>query len=177
MVSRYTWPSEEAGREPTRSTCTWENLRAGMGMACRGAAGCLCTFPLWHCWHSRHIAATSLPTPFHTKCAVTICLVARMPGCTMWMAWKTASLSASGTSGLVVPHATLHSRLAPSTCTVLTDREEDVAAWSVLGQLTWLAAILWKEMPAAGCRSATPAATPGSESGEEFSLPPCRATT
>ncbi len=41
MVSRYTCPSEEAGRGPTKSTCTWENLRAGMGMACTGAAGCL----------------------------------------------------------------------------------------------------------------------------------------
>jgi hypothetical protein len=41
MVSRYTCPSEEAGRGPTKSTCTWENLRAGMGMACTGAVGCL----------------------------------------------------------------------------------------------------------------------------------------
>ncbi len=41
MVSRYTCPFEEAGRGPTKSTCTWENLRAGMGMACTGAVGCL----------------------------------------------------------------------------------------------------------------------------------------
>jgi hypothetical protein len=41
MVSRYTCPSEEAGRGPTKSTCTWENLRAGTGMACTGAVGCL----------------------------------------------------------------------------------------------------------------------------------------
>ncbi len=27
-VNRYSWPSEEAGEGPTRSTCTWENLRA-----------------------------------------------------------------------------------------------------------------------------------------------------
>ena len=33
MVNRYTWPSEEAVRGPTRSMCTWENLRAGTGMA------------------------------------------------------------------------------------------------------------------------------------------------
>jgi hypothetical protein len=38
MVNRYMWLSEEAGRGPTRSTCTWENLRAGVGMAWRGAA-------------------------------------------------------------------------------------------------------------------------------------------
>jgi hypothetical protein len=98
------------------------------------------------------MAAMSLPTPFHTKCAVSMRLVARMPGCaTLWMAWKTAGLSCSGTSGLVMPRATLHSRLAPSTCTVLTDREEDLVACSVLGQLTWLAAILCKtrQSPAA----------------------------
>jgi hypothetical protein len=41
MVSRYKWSSEEAGRGPTKSTCTWENLRAGTGMACTGAAGYL----------------------------------------------------------------------------------------------------------------------------------------
>ncbi len=41
MVSRYTCPSEEAGRGPTKSTCTWENLRAGTGMACTGAVGYL----------------------------------------------------------------------------------------------------------------------------------------
>jgi hypothetical protein len=54
----------------------------------------------------------------------------------------------------------------------LTVREEDLMAFSVLGQLAWLAAIMVKEMPTAGC----PSATPGSEGGEEFSLPPCRAT-
>jgi hypothetical protein len=93
------------------------------------------------------------------------------------MAWKTAGLSTSGTSGLVMPRATLHSRLAPSTWTVLTVREEDLAACSVLGLLAWLAAILGKETLTAGCTSATPAATPGSEGGEELSLPPCKART
>jgi hypothetical protein len=44
---------------------------------------------------------------------------------------------------------------------------------SVLGQLAWLAAILRKEMPAADCTFVTPAATPGIEGVEEFSLPPC----
>ncbi len=61
--------------------------------------------------------------------------------------------------------------------TDLTDREEDLAACSVLGQRAWLAAILWKDTPVAGCTSATFAATPGNEGVEEFSLPPCRATT
>ncbi len=59
--------------------------------------------------------------------------------------------------------------------TVLTVREEDLLACSMLGQLAWLAAIL-EEMPAAGCTSATPAAILGSEAGE-FSLPHCRAAT
>jgi hypothetical protein len=70
------------------------NLHAGTGMAWSGAAGCLWTFPLWHCWQSQHIAVTSLPTPFQTKWAVIICLVARMPGwATRAIAWKTAALS------------------------------------------------------------------------------------
>jgi hypothetical protein len=34
-------------------------------------------FPHWHCWQSRHIAATFLPTPFQTKLADTIRLEAR----------------------------------------------------------------------------------------------------
>jgi hypothetical protein len=93
------------------------------------------------------------------------------------MAWNTTGLSSTGTSGLVMPRAISHSRLAPSTCTALTDREEDLAACSVLGQRAWLAAILWNDTPAAGYKSATLAATPGSEDGEEFSLPPCKATT
>jgi hypothetical protein len=66
-------------------------------LACRHGNGLLgiCwllvkTFPLWHCWQSRHMAATSLPTPFHTKRAAIVLLVARMPGCaTLWMAWNT----------------------------------------------------------------------------------------
>ena len=93
------------------------------------------------------------------------------------MAWNTAGLSSTGTSGLVMPRATSHSWLAPSTCTDLTDREEDLAACNVLGQRAWLAAILWKDTPVAGCTSPTFAATPGSEGGEKFSLPPYRATT
>ncbi len=55
--------------------------------------------------------------------------------------------------------------------------EEDLVSCIVLGQLAWLAPILGREMPAAGCMSATPAAMPGSEVGEEFSLPPCRVAT
>jgi hypothetical protein len=50
----------------------------------------------------------------------------------LWMAWKTAGLSTSGTSGLVIPRATSHSRLALSTWTVLTVREEGLAACSAL---------------------------------------------
>ncbi len=88
------------------------------------------------------------------------------------MAWNTEALSASGTKGLV----TSHNRLASSPWTGLTVREEDLVARSVLGQLAWLAAILVKEMPTAGCTSATQAAMPGSEGGEKFSMPPCRAT-
>jgi hypothetical protein len=63
-----------------------------------------------------------------------------------------------------MPRATSHNRLAPSTWTALTARE-DLVACSVLGQLVWLATNLEKEMPAASCMSATP----GSEGGKEFS--------
>jgi hypothetical protein len=39
MVNRYTWPPEEAGRGPTRSTCTWEKCacrhRDGLMRSCR----------------------------------------------------------------------------------------------------------------------------------------------
>jgi hypothetical protein len=93
------------------------------------------------------------------------------------MVWKMAALSTSGTHGLVMSHAESHSRLAPSTWTVLTVREEDLMACSVLGQLAWLATILGKEMPAPGCMSAASAATPGSEGVEEFSLPSFDAQT
>jgi hypothetical protein len=31
IVGKYAWPSDEAGRGPTRSTCTWKNLK-GMVM-------------------------------------------------------------------------------------------------------------------------------------------------
>jgi hypothetical protein len=47
----------------------------------------------------------------------------------LWMVWKTAVLSASG---LVMPRAKSHSRLAPFTWTVLTVREEYLVACSVL---------------------------------------------
>jgi hypothetical protein len=150
-VSRYVWPSDEDGRGSTRSTWMSENLCAGIVMAWRGATCCVWTFPCWHCWQSRHMAATSLAMPFQTKCAAIVRHVARIPGwATLWMAWNTAALSASGTSGLVIQRATSHSRLAPSTWTVLTVREGDLVACSVLGQLVWLTAILGKEMPEAG---------------------------
>ncbi len=41
QVRKYTCPSGEAGRGPTKSACTWLNLLSGTGMACRGTAGCL----------------------------------------------------------------------------------------------------------------------------------------
>jgi hypothetical protein len=98
------------------------------------------TFPRWHCWQSWHIAATSLAMTFQTKRAAIIRFVARIPGWAMlWMVWKMATLSASGTSGLVMPGATSHSRLAPSTWTVLTVREEDLMACSMLDSFSgWL---------------------------------------
>jgi hypothetical protein len=69
---------------------------------------------------------------------------------------KTCRHHASGGTydqvGLVMQHAASHSRLAPSIWTVLSVREEDLAACSVLGQLAWLATILVKEMQFAACQ-------------------------
>jgi hypothetical protein len=60
-VNMYMWPSEEAGKGPTRSTCTWENLRAKW----RGVEllACLWIFPRWQFWH---MAATLCKQPFRT---------------------------------------------------------------------------------------------------------------
>jgi hypothetical protein len=80
MGSRYTYPSEDVHRGPTMHRCRCENLRARIGMAWRGAAGCLWILPCWHSWQSWHIAATSLPTPFQTKRAEIILLVACIQG-------------------------------------------------------------------------------------------------
>ncbi len=62
--------------------------------------------------HSCHTFAHTLPD----KLAVTIPLVVHM---------VSPAMSASGTRVLVMPHAMSHSRLSPSTWTVLTVREED----------------------------------------------------
>jgi hypothetical protein len=78
----------------------------------------------------------SLPTPFQTKHAVTMHLVACMPEwAKLWMAWKTVALSASGTRSLVMPYSTSHSRLSTSSWKALTEREEDLLACSMLGPL------------------------------------------
>jgi hypothetical protein len=69
MVSRYTWLSEEAGRGPTMSTCTWENLRAGTGNGLQGSCWLLVnlspltllTIPA----HGCHISVHALP---HETC-------------------------------------------------------------------------------------------------------------
>jgi hypothetical protein len=98
--------------------------------------------------------STWLPHPCPQCSKQNICTMAHMPRlATLGMVWKTAALSTSGTSGLVMPHGMSHSRLAPSTWTVSTIREEDLGAFSMLGQLAWLAAILVKEMPKASCTS------------------------
>jgi hypothetical protein len=46
IVIKYTCPSSEEGRGPTRFTCTCSNLRTGVGKACKGAAGCFVTLLL-----------------------------------------------------------------------------------------------------------------------------------
>ncbi len=110
------------------------------GMAWRGAAGCLWTFPRWHCWQSRHMAAASSATllsiVIHTKCAVTMHLVAHMPGwATLWMVWKTSGLPASGHSGLVMPCSMLGPQgddsSPPPLCGLIFFKATDVSAWPV----------------------------------------------
>jgi hypothetical protein len=66
MVNRYTWPSEGL---PGELVC---GPRDGVERSCRLLVE-LST-------QSQHMAAKTLSTPFHTKCAVTMQLVARMPG-------------------------------------------------------------------------------------------------
>jgi hypothetical protein len=95
---------------------------------------------------------------------------------------RPAALSASGTNGLVILHVPLRTAGWPP---LPGHSLVALLACSMLGQLAWLAAILEKEMPAAGCMSATPAATPAaapaaspeSEGGEDFCLPPHRVAT
>jgi hypothetical protein len=123
----------------------------------------------WSCWllvDISHLAVLGvaahgcqfLSTPFQKKYSDTIHLVAYMPGWVrLWMAWKAAALSATGTSSLVMAYATSQSRLASSTGTVLTVREKDLVACSMQGQLAWLAAILvsyacsWLKINHASC--------------------------
>jgi hypothetical protein len=107
--------------------------------------------------HGCHI----FPTFIQMKRADTMHLMPGIPGWAMlWIVGKTAVLSATGMSGLVMPRATSQSWPALFTRTVLTVSEEDLVACSMPGQLAWLTAILVTEICAAGCKSSTPAATP-----------------
>jgi hypothetical protein len=126
MVKMYRNPSSEAGRGPTKSTCTWLNLRRGIGMASTEARGCLVTFARWQATQSLHHEAISARIPGQTKRADTILRVALIPGwATPWIDLKTSNLSASGTKGLHRPVEQSHSRLTPSTSQVRTCREGD----------------------------------------------------
>jgi hypothetical protein len=105
VVSKYTWPSEvhmHVGICVLGPEWHGMELPAGCGHFPAGPAASPGTWlPRFNPHPSRRHAAT-------------IHLVARMPGwATLWMAWKTAALSATNTSDLVMPCATSQSRLAP----------------------------------------------------------------
>jgi hypothetical protein len=135
VVSMYMWPSEETGRGPMRAGTAWN----GEEWRSQALVDLSTLVMLAVAAHSCHVFAHTLPCRGNT-----FRLVAPVPGwATLWMAWKTETLSQTGTSSLVMPCATSQSRLAPSTWTVLTVREEVLGACSVLGQLAWLAAKGW----------------------------------
>jgi hypothetical protein len=141
--------------------------RAGTGPLCRGELGApVCCDSGWDAKCATQLA---IKASVHVLASMLLALLAVEAHrcCVFAYALPDKMCSHHILGGTYAASAESHSRLAPSTWTVLNV--------SVLGQLAWLAAIQEKEMPAAGCTSATPAATPGSEGGEEFSLPPCRA--
>jgi hypothetical protein len=58
----------------------WLKRWVGLLIAWGGAAGCLVTFARWHCWQSRHQAATWVDRQGQTKQLAIRRLVALMPG-------------------------------------------------------------------------------------------------
>jgi hypothetical protein len=144
----------------------WENLRTGTGMhgvelpaACGPfPAGSRGTLLPSFCPHpSRH----SVLIPF------TWWHVCQGGSCCGWRGIQQPYLPVAQVHGLVMPRVPRHKAGWP----LYLDSplcQGGLMACSMLGQLAWLAAILVKEMPAVGCTSNMPAATLGSEGGDEF---------
>ncbi len=79
IVNKYLNPSADAGRGPTRSTCTWVKRRSGTGIGWTEAVCCGLALPHAQSWQSRHHAPTSEAMPRHTTQAAISRRVARMP--------------------------------------------------------------------------------------------------
>ena len=79
MVKRYVQPSE-AGRGPTRSTCTWLKQQPGTGMWSGFTCTCLVVLPHWQERHARDHKVMSAAARFHTNLKRIRRLVARIPG-------------------------------------------------------------------------------------------------
>ena len=79
-VNRWVWPELEAGKGPTRSICTWENLLAGISMGWTEECAVDVVLLLAQLWQSLHIPAIRDPIFFHTYLAEISRLLALMPG-------------------------------------------------------------------------------------------------
>ncbi len=80
MVNRYLKPPD-GGSRPTKSTCTWLNLCAGIGMLCSRTRTCLVILEHWHSKQSLMYTAKSLRMPHHTYQAKIKFFVERVPRC------------------------------------------------------------------------------------------------
>jgi hypothetical protein len=83
IVNRWVKPSLEIGKGPTKSTCTCENLMAGMGMGTTGALACVTILATEHLWQSLTIWLMKGCIPFHTNLAEINLLVALEPAWAM----------------------------------------------------------------------------------------------
>jgi hypothetical protein len=130
-------PRGEAGRGPTRSTCTCENRCSGIGILSTGVEHVPPGLPRAHPVHSLHQVLTAAAHPFHTKRLLTSRLVALFPGCARpCSAWKMRFCHATGTRGRGVPVDTSHSSCVPFSSSLTTRSVEEAAsccvAWHVL---------------------------------------------
>ncbi len=143
IVNKYLNPSADAGRGPTRSTCTWVKRRSGTGIGWTGAVCCGLALARAQSWRSRHQAATSEAMPRQTTRAAISRRVACMPAwASSWIALKTSQRSATGMRGLSCPVEVSQTTLSPCMSTCCSCNEEEWAAFNVSWHALWFAAIL-----------------------------------
>ncbi len=113
-VNKWVCPELEAGRGPTRSMCTWENLLAGILMGWTVECTADVVLLLAQLWQSLHISAICDPIFFHTNLAKISHLLALMPGWAMlWMDENTCFLKLTCTTGLAVTWHTSQAKSFP----------------------------------------------------------------